>query len=135
VQFTFSEDFGVVDDPSRQEVFKIGKIIAQWSNEYTSINNFSRDKAFIGLTTAYFKEVTFGVGRLGVIYNKCSSWKPPASNPLPGDASLDEKTAANKSLTNSTIAVIAPVETQNLNKTVENAVNDTQTSKLNITVT
>ena len=40
VQLTFSEDFGIHEDTTRQESFEIGQVIAAWDNEYHFVNNF-----------------------------------------------------------------------------------------------
>ena len=54
IEVTFSEDYDVDEDPERQQKFKFGYTMVDIGNTFVRINDFSQDKAFVGLTSDNF---------------------------------------------------------------------------------
>ena len=104
---TFSEDYGVEEDPSRQEKFKFGYTKVDIGNTFVRINDFAQDKAFVGLTSDVFdSEDERGIFKLGLIYLTCGDWLPPDDpnasifNPDPDPVDTDTDTETDSNTTN-----------------------------------
>jgi len=114
----------VHEDPNRQQVFKIGKVLPSLNNEYHFINDFSQSKAFMGITTSYLKSSS-RMGRLGVIYFICGSWTPPVpgeNNVLPEEEVIEiivEEESIVEDATEEDTSLIDNTETSDSSKNIE----------------
>lgn len=80
VTVTFSEDFDI-EDPDKQEVFTIGRILPGIGNTYVPVNDFSRRRQLVGFTTVSFDSYDTRIPKLGMIYYTCGDWTPPSQDP------------------------------------------------------
>ena len=83
IQLTFSEDYGVHEDDSRQEILAFGKLEPNLAYNFTPLTNFSQDRALIGLTSVQFDtEFDERIRKLGMIYFSCGNWTPPGNDEI-----------------------------------------------------
>ena len=104
---TFSEDYGVEEDPSRQQKFEFGYTKVDIGNTFVRLTDFAQDKAFIGLTSdTYDSDNERGIFKLGLIYLTCGEWLPPdhpdASIFVPDPEPVDTDTETDSNVTDPT---------------------------------
>ena len=123
---TFSENYGVEEDPSRQEKFKFGYTKVDIGNTFVRINDFAQDKALVGLTTDTFEsEDERGIFKLGLIYLTCGNWLPPDDpnasifDPEPDPVDTDTETETDSNQTDPTDNNVSETDHQDKKEEVD----------------